>query len=635
MRRTFAISCSQLARILIWALVLGVAFSTGTQGQTHLGDFTTSFRKYSAYLYADGSYYWAIVPVDMDQDGVMELLAGRRNPNPDVVEIWDYDQSVECLQLVDTIFGFPYDIHDLAPGDFDHDGDIDIAVTLRSGGLYVAINQALPYNWCGGGWDVKSIHRRYGWQTIVADFDDDGNLDIFHGTDYHYISIFYGDGLGAFAPGPAPPSVPGSNYNAARGFTATDLNGDSRADLIGLPSERFPPLPSLSYLRAYLNSGSPGTISWSPTIAPMGPPVPPPAFVCQVSNGTADFNHDGHIDQLTIVNDGRVSLFWGGQIGSNLTWTFDDTLGTVPAGYSVAVPGDLNDDSELDFIVEGREFDGLAVFVGDGTGSFSSEWIDLPYHFWSGFNSLNSGDIDGDGLTDIIAARWYGPGYTYGFVVLTSANHPPIANAGSDQMVEQESHEGTEVTLDGSGSTDPDSTEGTNDDIISFNWYEEDALLGNGEIIEHTFLLSSHTVTLVVVDSFGETDEDEVIILVQDTTPPTIHSVSASPDTLWPPNHKMVEVTVTVDAEDICDPSPVCQIVDVTSNEPINGPGDGNTEPDWEITGGLTVKLRAERAGGGTGRVYTVHVEYTDASGNTATATVDVTVPHDRGKGNK
>jgi parallel beta-helix repeat protein len=117
-----------------------------------------------------------------------------------------------------------------------------------------------------------------------------------------------------------------------------------------------------------------------------------------------------------------------------------------------------------------------------------------------------------------------------------------------------------------------------------------------------------------------------------DITPPTIHSISANPNVLWPVNHKMVKVTVTVDATDICDPAPICKIVSVTSNEPINGLGDGNTQPDWEITGNLTVNLCAERVGTGSGRVYTIHVNCTDASGNVAIATVDVTVLHDKGK---
>jgi hypothetical protein len=69
----------------------------------------------------------------------------------------------------------------------------------------------------------------------------------------------------------------------------------------------------------------------------------------------------------------------------------------------------------------------------------------------------------------------------------------------------------------------------------------------------------------------------------------------------------------------------------VTSSEPANGTGDGNTSSDWEITGPLTVDLRAERAGTGSGRIYTITVECRDASGNVSTGTVQVTVPHDQG----
>jgi hypothetical protein len=126
------------------------------------------------------------------------------------------------------------------------------------------------------------------------------------------------------------------------------------------------------------------------------------------------------------------------------------------------------------------------------------------------------------------------------------------------------------------------------------------------------------------------------IMLAGDTTPPTISSVSASPDILWPANHKMIAVAVTVQAVDDHDPVPKSTIVGVTSNEPINGPGDGNTTPDWQTTDDpLVVLLRAERSGSDSGRVYTIEVNCTDASGNTTTGTVNVTVPHDRGKGKK
>src|SRR5690606_20800129 len=103
----------------------------------------------------------------------------------------------------------------------------------------------------------------------------------------------------------------------------------------------------------------------------------------------------------------------------------------------------------------------------------------------------------------------------------------------------------------------------------------------------------------------------------------------ATASSVWPPDPASVEATVPADVEDAVDPSPHVEIVEITSNEPVNGPGDGNTSPDWEITGELTANLRAERAGNGNGRIYTLTVEARDATGNTRRATTTVTVPHD------
>jgi len=138
------------------------------------------------------------------------------------------------------------------------------------------------------------------------------------------------------------------------------------------------------------------------------------------------------------------------------------------------------------------------------------------------------------------------------------------------------------------------------------------------------------TITLVVSDGFEDSQPDTVTITVADDTPPGM-SLSTSPQALWPPNHKMVPVTIGISASDNCDPAPSCTSSSVASNEPVNGKGDGNTSPDWQVTGDLTVDLRAERSGSGNGRVYSIEVECTDASDNTSAETVEVYVPHDQG----
>ena len=200
-------------------------------------------------------------------------------------------------------------------------------------------------------------------------------------------------------------------------------------------------------------------------------------------------------------------------------------------------------------------------------------------------------------------------------------NEPPIADAGPDQDVDADSACTATVTLDGSGSTDPDSTLGTNDDIVSFEWFENSTSIGTGELLDYTFPLGVHTITFIVTDTAGATASDGVVITVVDTTPPEI-SVSVSPDTLWPPNHKMVLCTPTITVSDNCDLNPTVQLVSVTSNE-------ADDADDILINNG-DIYLRAERSGHGDGRVYTITYEAIDDSGNSAPAKSTVTVPHNQ-----
>jgi len=118
-----------------------------------------------------------------------------------------------------------------------------------------------------------------------------------------------------------------------------------------------------------------------------------------------------------------------------------------------------------------------------------------------------------------------------------------------------------------------------------------------------------------------------------DTTPPEVE-LTLSPDTLWPPNHKMVEVCATVAVFDDCDPDPAVALQSITSDEPENGLGDGDTVDDIQEadfgTGDTCFLLRSERAGGGDGRTYTVTYCVTDDAGNQTCVSADVEVPHDQ-----
>jgi hypothetical protein len=154
----------------------------------------------------------------------------------------------------------------------------------------------------------------------------------------------------------------------------------------------------------------------------------------------------------------------------------------------------------------------------------------------------------------------------------------------------------------------------------------------------HQFLSSDYDESVAVgVDSSGKiigyaynvfTGRAHAIMWIPVCQPVVIQSAAATPAVLWPPNHHMQPVTISVSTSESCY-SAHLKIVSVTSSEPTNVSNKKGANEDWQITGDLTVNLRAERKTPG-GRSYTITIESTDDAGNTSTANVLVTVPISR-----
>jgi hypothetical protein len=129
-------------------------------------------------------------------------------------------------------------------------------------------------------------------------------------------------------------------------------------------------------------------------------------------------------------------------------------------------------------------------------------------------------------------------------------------------------------------------------------------------------------------DPYRSSDHDPVIdgLAVCDSIAPNL-TASVSPSTLWPANHKYVNVSATVLADDNFDANPVVTLLSVTSNEPDTGTGRSDLPNDIVILDDYHFQLRAERSPSGNGRIYTITYQVTDSCGNTATQSVTVTVP--------
>ncbi|MBI3014115.1 MAG: hypothetical protein HYY65_03395 [Candidatus Tectomicrobia bacterium] len=214
-------------------------------------------------------------------------------------------------------------------------------------------------------------------------------------------------------------------------------------------------------------------------------------------------------------------------------------------------------------------------------------------------------------------------------VVVEQVNHAPVANAGAPQTV----HSGSLVTLDGTGSYDPDS------DPITYQWVQT----GGDPVVTLTGATTptpsfvappvSGTTSLIFELTVSDTlfSSTAAVSITVKNGPPVCGVASAVPSLLWPPNHGLVPVSIS-GVTDPDDSGVAISIVGVTQDEPVNGLGDGDTSPDAVIKGDK-VLLRAERSGTGNGRVYEVRFTADDGQGGACSGAVSVKVPHSNKRG--
>jgi hypothetical protein len=188
----------------------------------------------------------------------------------------------------------------------------------------------------------------------------------------------------------------------------------------------------------------------------------------------------------------------------------------------------------------------------------------------------------------------------------------------------------------------------TDSDPLTVAWYEGATLKSSTLSPTLILPLGAHTLQLRATEqrTGGATSTANVAVTIKDTSAPLV-DVSASPSSLWPPNHKYVTVAVNANAADLCTLlTPNSTLAGyVESSEADQGNGDGNTTGDIKVThvhAGNTVELssnshrrvtfhrgdklevRSERVGN-TDRVYTISMSATDDGGTGQdTATVRV-----------
>ncbi|HKR00219.1 MAG TPA: HYR domain-containing protein, partial [Pyrinomonadaceae bacterium] len=196
-------------------------------------------------------------------------------------------------------------------------------------------------------------------------------------------------------------------------------------------------------------------------------------------------------------------------------------------------------------------------------------------------------------------------------------NTPPKITAPSDRTI----YTGAGATLAGVVINNLDGELGTatasdNDSVAS--------VVRSGVPGGNFFPTGMTILTYTARDPSGNATAATQKVTVVDNTAPTINGAAASPSVIWPANNKMVDVLVSYGAGDNSGGT-VTTSLSISSNEQT-GAGD------MLVLDNHRVRLRADRAGKGSGRVYTIVITATDPYGNSSRRIVTVTVPHDQGK---
>ncbi|GJM62468.1 hypothetical protein PEDI_30200 [Persicobacter diffluens] len=191
----------------------------------------------------------------------------------------------------------------------------------------------------------------------------------------------------------------------------------------------------------------------------------------------------------------------------------------------------------------------------------------------------------------------------------TAANQLPIANAGEDQVVNDTDEIGSvAVTLDGSGSHDPDGS------ITEYLWVEDGIVIGTTVNPTVELAVGSHTIILTVTDNRGGTAADQVEITVNSgataNQPPV--AVAGSDQTVVDFDNDGM-ATVTLDASSSIDTDGSISAFSWKLN-------------DVEIATGPTASVELPLG------IHLIQLTITDDQGAKATDQVEITVVENSGQ---
>lgn len=314
---------------------------------------------------------------DFDGDGDRDVAV--TTDQPDKVEIQLNDGAGGFVPGQVLLLGAGVGAAGLAAGDFDGDGDVDLAVSLHNqNSVRLLLNAGNAIFALGGSAAVGTDPR----ELRAGDVDADGDLDLVTSNrNGNTISIVLN---AAGVLGPVNTVAAG---NEPRGLALADLNGDGRADIaVAAHDDRN--------VNVFLSLGG-GAVS-GPTSLSVGPTLRPSDVTA------ADLDGDGDRDLAAATDDNDPSLATtfrnlGGGAFSGATTYF---LGGLNPSAIVAADFDLDGDQDLATANDGSA--NVSTIANAGNATFAG-----PLQFGAGISPdhMVAADLDGNGSPDLVVSN--------------------------------------------------------------------------------------------------------------------------------------------------------------------------------------------------------------------------------------
>ena len=369
------------------------AFSPTVSGTTFGGFSSSEIEPEPGWGINYGSLSWG----DYDNDGDLDLaIVGNDGSGLRFRVYKNNGDGTFDPNEIEPEPGWGVDWGSLSWGDYDNDGDLDLAVTGDDGSTGIF---RVYKNNGDGTFDPNEIEPEPGWGVAGSwlawgDYDNDGDLDIaiagWNGA--RFLRIYKNNGDGTFDPNEIEPE-PGWGVSSGCAVEYADYDNDGDLDIAVLGNS--------TCFKIFKNNGD-GTFDAN-EIEPE-----PGEGVIDGSLAWGDYDGDGYLDIAVIGFD--LSGYWFRIYMNNGDGTFDPNEIELEPGWGVAqgsvACGDYDNDGDLDLAVMGTFVANRAfrIYKNNGDGSFNPVEI-APEPGWGAFRgSLAWADYDNDGDLDIAIA---------------------------------------------------------------------------------------------------------------------------------------------------------------------------------------------------------------------------------------